>query len=671
MTGKTKFDRRIGAKLQSIVDTSDEDGRRRKDYRRWLWAVPRPAGSDGHQILAATTITLDVDRASGARGRAAASKELVDFLEGNDLALQKHLPHQIAATRYDGNQVRTVLRKEDIAKVARFKGVRFIGVSDPVHPVLGVVADLETRDDFPGDPPAIPDDLVAEVGNHKVLVGLIDVDGFDFTHPVFLDKQGKTRFVRIWDQTTLPPAKGRPGSPASLQKALQKGAFQKFDYGHEFRADAMNQAMADSSLFAYWSIGLPTKAPGSHGTHVASIAGGSIGFCRTAYLAGVVFARDPKEVDQTSRDRSRGDGERLRDAVSYLLALAAELDVPLVINVSLGRNCGAHDGSASICRDIEAMTADAGCCVVVAAGNTGDSRDDALVEGRVHVSGDIDKKNPTKLSWQVRNDDPTDNEMEVWYDEHDRLSVKVTAPDGTVVGPVDVDAQASGTVASDGTRIFIQHTSYDEDNGCNYAYVQLSPKGGKGTVAAGDWTVELSAAKSSADNGAFHAWIERDDDRFLFQSHFAGTDLDKFNRTKVNSLACGQNTIAVANWDLAHKQPHPTSSQGPTRDRRWKPDVAAPGTNIWGANGFPVQDGVDIYPPLVANRRFLSMTGTSMASPWVAGVAGLMLAINKDLTAAQVRAIIVRAAMPTWEKQRGFGPFDYIKCLYEAHRLKK
>ena len=40
------------------------------------------------------------------------------------------------------------------------------------------------------------------------------------------------------------------------------------------------------------------------------------------------------------------------------------------------------------------------------------------------------------------------------------------------------------------------------------------------------------------------------------------------------------------------------------------------------------------------------MTGTSMASPYVAGVVGLMLAQNKDLTAAQCLGILaaVRAS---------------------------
>ena len=45
----------------------------------------------------------------------------------------------------------------------------------------------------------------------NVLIGIIDVQGFDFSHPDFLDAKGKTRFVRIWDQagTTRPSGIGR------------------------------------------------------------------------------------------------------------------------------------------------------------------------------------------------------------------------------------------------------------------------------------------------------------------------------------------------------------------------------------------------------------------------------------------------------------------------------
>ena len=53
------------------------------------------------------------------------------------------------------------------------------------------------------------------------------------------------------------------------------------------------------------------------------------------------------------------------------------------------------------------------------------------------------------------------------------------------------------------------------------------------------------------------------------------------------------------------------------------------------------------------------MTGTSMASPFVTGVVGLMLAIEPRLTAAQIEAIIRRTARPlpgtsfTWSNDAG------------------
>ena len=42
-----------------------------------------------------------------------------------------------------------------------------------------------------------------------VLVGIIDVQGFDFTHPDFLNPDGRTRWEAIWDQggTTRPAPK--------------------------------------------------------------------------------------------------------------------------------------------------------------------------------------------------------------------------------------------------------------------------------------------------------------------------------------------------------------------------------------------------------------------------------------------------------------------------------
>jgi subtilisin family serine protease len=139
-------------------------------------------------------------------------------------------------------------------------------------------------------------------------------------------------------------------------------------------------------------------------------------------------------------------------------------------------------------------------------------------------------------------------------------------------------------------------------------------------------------------------------------------------------VACGHNVIAVANWDAEIDGSNVTSSQGPTRDGRNKPDIAAPGTGIWGANGFPFQEGdsIDFDDLPLARRRFMRMTGTSMSAPFVAGVAALMLCIDRDLSASQIRSIMARTAIPpgaAWRKQSGYGPINVNACLTETLRV--
>jgi subtilisin family serine protease len=170
-------------------------------------------------------------------------------------------------------------------------------------------------------------------------------------------------------------------------------------------------------------------------------------------------------------------------------------------------------------------------------------------------------------------------------------------------------------------------------------------------------------------DGRFQGWIERDDPRRLgrvgereawrFPSFFS--ERSNVDRSSVSSLACAERVISVANLDEAAERIHATSSQGPTRDGRTKPEVAAPGTDIVAAKGFSDADD-----------PWVSMTGTSMASPFVTGVVGLMLAVKPQLTAAQIAGILQRTARPlpggdfVWKNDAGYGRIDPDACLREA-----
>ena len=173
-------------------------------------------------------------------------------------------------------------------------------------------------------------------------------------------------------------------------------------------------------------------------------------------------------------------------------------------------------------------------------------------------------------------------------------------------------------------------------------------------------------------DGSYHGWIERDDPRRLgrvgpkeawrFPSFL--TETSNVDNSSIGSLACGRRVIAVANVHEAEERVHITSSQGPTRDNRCKPDVAAPGTDIVAANGFAGADDL-----------WVKMTGTSMASPFVAGVVGLMLACEPRLTAAQIEGILHRTArsLPghsfAWANDTGFGMIHPAACLEEAEAV--
>ena len=97
-----------------------------------------------------------------------------------------------------------------------------------------------------------------------MLIGIIDVRGFDFSHPDFIDSSGRPRFVRIWDQV-LPP----------VRRWAQRA--EMFGYGAELtrERDAVRRfGGAGATRSAPTDLAPQSvQVPGAHATHVASIGG--------------------------------------------------------------------------------------------------------------------------------------------------------------------------------------------------------------------------------------------------------------------------------------------------------------------------------------------------------------------------------------------------------------
>jgi subtilisin family serine protease len=565
-----------------------------------------------------------------------------------------------------GQIVQVQTKVSEIPTLAKDENVAFVEIAEALKAPAPTLAEL--RPEAPSPSKRRFGDTAKHKFGEKVLIGIIDVQGFDFSHPDFLKPDGTTRFLRIWDQ----------GGEARKSPELEG----QFSYGAEFRREHMNAALKASAKLGLPAFDIEKQSQvveGSHGTHVASIAAGNRGVCRNADVAGVLISL-PKE-DQDRR-LSFYDSSRLADAVDYLLRLGNDLGRPVSINISLGTNGHAHDGSAAITRWIDAGLSIPGRAVTVAAGNAGQERgetadDMGWVMGRIHSSGRIPAAGLTRdLEWVVVGNgimDVSENEMEIWFSAQDRFEVSIKPPGKGWIGPVRPQEFIENRLLDDGTIMSIYNEVYHPANGLNYISLYLSPFFSDTAVvgvAAGTWVVRLQAQE--VRDGRFHAWLERDDPQRLgrvgereawaFPSFFTpGTLVDD---TTVSSLGCGNRVITVANLDEVGNRINISSSQGPTRDLRQKPDVAAPGTNIVAAKGFA--DKAD---------QWLALTGTSMASPLVCGVAGLMLAMDPKLTAAQIEAILRRTANPLpgasfeWANDAGFGVIDAEKALAEVSRL--
>lgn len=493
--------------------------------------------------------------------------------------------------------------------------VRSIGASVLTRPVMDAVRSSATSTGFALGTiyGAAATDLANATGA-GVVVGVVDT-GIDFTHRDFLVDNAypgtsTSRILYLWDQTISTHAATGGPFPAG------------YNYGVEY---------TNAQLTAKIQTGagtINTADTDGHGTHVASIAAGDgtdSGGLPSGTFKGMAPGADLIIV------RTTFDTAAVVDGVNYIVARAAAAGKRAVINLSLGTQAGPHDGTSAFEAAIGAVAASTP--IVVAMGNDGD--------GRPHAGMDIGAGGTvgTVVSVDALT---TDADVEFWHPAADAYSVTVTMTGvaGTLTTPSG--SNQSTTMSGHTVQIF-NGTNSGHPQGDKEVYVYINRPAG---ITATAINITFSRTANGAA-GRVDGWLNPSQ----------GISFSAFvdNTRTLGEPACALNVFGVGSyaskrsWTASNGSTYwfdnqsalgtlsAFSSQGPTRDGRQQPDVAAPGDVIAAAMSSGSSPNAAFILPDLRHRILL---GTSMAAPVVTGILAARVQHGPGRTVADLREIL-------------------------------
>jgi subtilisin family serine protease len=458
----------------------------------------------------------------------------------------------------------------------------------------------------------------------NVIVGIVDT-GVDWSHDDFKKVDGTTRILSLWDQnTTATPPSG-------------------YSYGTEWTAAQINAGTCTS------------HDTNGHGTHVAGSAAGDGSATANSQPAYQFMGMAPKaDLVVVATDFSTA---HVLDGVNYVFQKAAALGKNAVVNLSLGNNYGAHDGTETFDTSLNSLTGP-GKIVVVAAGNAeGQSLHARQLVPPAGGPQTITLNVPAFTANAGANNDFV--VLDCYYPASANMTVSITSPGPSpvTVGPVTLGNYGSNVSAA-GT-IYLENGSTPSPGGDKNVFVQLYDSNASSPPRAGVWTITLTPVSTTAST-AWDGWIAQEQlgaagVAATFTSDVDETDLVGSPGSAAQAITVGA-FISKVNWPASDGFSHSYvgltnvgaiasfSSCGPLRNGAMKPDIAAPGTAIVSSKSSfmsPTPSTALVNP----DGRHLTMAGTSMATPHVTGACALLLAATPNQTPAQLKTALSTGAV--------------------------
>ncbi|MDR1891599.1 MAG: S8 family serine peptidase [Oscillospiraceae bacterium] len=398
-----------------------------------------------------------------------------------------------------------------------------------------------------------------------VLVGIID-SGIAFSHPAFLDGNGQSRVVYLWDQT----ANGTPPDG--------------FLHGAEYTRGQINSALAGSP-----PDGMdPDMDFLGHGTAVAGIAagggngGGTRGIAPEAELIAVKLGGDRRFARTTGMMR----------ALHYITIRAEELGKPVAINLSFGTNDGSHEGNSLFEAYVNEVCGRWKSVIVTGTGNEGFARH--------HYSGAVLSGGVTDVRFTV-GPSVYSCYLTLWKNFADDFEFELFAPSGSSAGVFNPADPFRQTVL-EGVSLAVFYGQPSFYNESQEFYIGFSRQ--DLPVTRGVWTLRVSGRQSV--DGRFEAWLHT-----LEEVGFGTAFLEPSPFFTLTLPSTTENVLSVGGYNAATDSAADFSGRGRAVENGvTKPDLTAPAVEITAPSN---RGGTDVF------------SGTSIAAPFVTGAVALMM----------------------------------------------